>query len=207
VLVAVSGGPDSMALLHVLAHLRARASFGLFAHGVDHGLRPAARAELDSAEAFARSLDVPFGRSSLGVCPGGNLQARARAARWEALRAAASRLGAVRIATGHHADDRAETVVMRLLRGTTPRGLGVLPPHDGDRIRPFFRARRADVDAHVARHHVPFSVDPSNLDPRFLRTRVRHEVLPQLERISPRIVEHLCALADGAAAGPERRWP
>jgi tRNA(Ile)-lysidine synthase len=199
VLVAVSGGPDSMALLHVLAHLRSRHVFGLFAHGVDHGLRPAAAAELDVAADLARSLDVPFARSSVTVLPGGNLQARARTARWEALRAAACRAGADRVATGHHADDRAETVLMRILRGTSPRGLAALPPLDGDRIRPFYRARRADIDAHVARHRLPHSVDPSNRDPRFLRARVRHEIMPQLERLSPRITEHLCALADEAA--------
>jgi tRNA(Ile)-lysidine synthase len=88
---------------------------------------------------------------------------------------------------------------MRILRGTTPAGLAVLPPLDGDRIRPFFRARRADIDAHVDRHHVPHTIDPSNRDPRFLRARVRHEIMPQLERLSPRVVEHLCALADRAA--------
>jgi tRNA(Ile)-lysidine synthase len=201
VLVAVSGGPDSMALLHVLALLRARLAFGLFAHGVDHGLRPAAVAELDLAGDLARSLDVPFSRSRVSLAPGGNLQARARTVRWEALRTAASQAGADRIATGHHADDRAETVLMRILRGTSPRGLAALPPLDGDRIRPFYRARRADIDEHVARHALPHAVDPSNRDPRFLRTRVRHEVLPLLERLSPRIVEHLCALADAAATG------
>lgn len=198
VLVAVSGGPDSMALLHVLAGLRARLGFGVFAHGVDHGLRPAAAAELDTAAAFAASLDVPFTRERVAVEPGGNLQARARAVRWASLRTAASRVDAARIATGHHADDRAETLLIRLLRGTGTRGLAVLPPLDGDRVRPFFRARRADVEAHVARHGIPVAHDPSNEDPRFVRTRVRRELLPMLLRLSPRIVEHLCSLADDA---------
>src|SRR5579883_102468 len=181
VLAAVSGGPDSMALLHVLALLRGRLAFGLFAHGVDHGLRGEAAAELDVAERFARSLDVPFGRTRVRLAGGANLQARVRAAR---------------IATGHHADDRAETVLIRLLRGTGARGLGVLPPRDGERIRPLYRARRKDVEAHIARHRLPYADDPSNRDPRFLRTRVRCELMPLLERMSPRIVEHLCAIAD-----------
>ncbi|MDP8999556.1 MAG: tRNA lysidine(34) synthetase TilS, partial [Myxococcota bacterium] len=73
VLAAVSGGPDSIALLHVLALLRSRFVFGLFAHGVDHGLRPEAAVELDLAESFARSVDVPFARSQVTVTPGGNL--------------------------------------------------------------------------------------------------------------------------------------
>jgi tRNA(Ile)-lysidine synthase len=186
-----------MALLHVLAGLRRRAAFGLFAHGVDHGLRAESAAELDTAESFARSLDVPFRRTRVDVQPGGNIQARARAARWEALEAAAEHAGANRIATGHHADDRAETFLMRMMRGTGVRGLAVLPPRAGNRIRPMLYARRADVDAHIGRHAIPYCVDPSNRDPRFLRTRVRHEVLPVFARISPRIVEHIGTLADG----------
>jgi len=199
VLVAVSGGPDSMALLHVLASIRKSFAFGLFAHGVDHGLRAGCAAELDVAEAFARSLDIPFGRTNISVASGGNLQARARAARWIALRAAAAREGADRIATGHHADDRAETLMMRLLRGTGVRGLAVLPARDGDRIRPMLRARKSDVEAHLRRHGIPHCNDPSNADPRFLRARIRQEVFPLLLRLNPRVVEHICALADRAA--------
>ncbi|HEX3771607.1 MAG TPA: tRNA lysidine(34) synthetase TilS, partial [Polyangiaceae bacterium] len=131
VLAAVSGGPDSMALLHVLAGLRRERGFGLFAHGVDHGLRAEAAAELDLAEAFARTLDVPFSRTKVDVARGGNLQARARDARWGALERAAGAAGATRIATGHHADDRAETMLMRILRGTGVDGLAVLPARDG----------------------------------------------------------------------------
>lgn len=207
VLAAVSGGPDSMAMLHVLAGLRAKYAFGLFAHGIDHGLRPGAAAEIDLAADLARSLDVPFAQTRLNVEPGGNLQARARAERWDALHAAALRVAADLIATGHHADDRAETLLMRLLRGTGPRGLAVMPPRDGDRIRPMIRARRADIRAHIARHHLPHSLDPSNLDPRFLRVRVRHELMPLLERLSPKIVEHLCNLADRVSGGEAPKQP
>jgi len=196
VLVAVSGGPDSMALLHVLAGLRRHAAYGLFAHGVDHGLREQSGHELDIARDFACSLDVPFDRTRVRVAPGSNLQARARIARWSALREAAARASASRIATGHHADDRAETFVMRLLRGAHAGSLAVLPAREGDRIRPMIRARRSDVEAHVARHAIPHALDASNRDPRFLRTRVRYEILPVLERLGPRVVEHLCAIAD-----------
>lgn len=196
VLVAVSGGPDSMALLHVLSGLRAKRGFTLAAHGVDHGLRAAAAAELDVAADFARALDVPFTRSALHVPPGSNLQARARAARYDALEAAMRATGAACIATAHHATDRAETVLLRLLRGAGPAGLAVLPPRAGDRIRPFIRAELAAIRAHVERHRIPFADDPSNADPRFARTRVRHEVLPLLRALSPSIDAHLCALAD-----------
>ncbi len=196
VLTAVSGGGDSMALLHVLARLRGRLGHDLVAHGVDHGLRPEAPAELDLAADLARALEVPMSRTRVRLAPGGNLQARARDARYTALRDAARSAGADVVATAHHADDRAETVVMRLLRGAGPRGLAVLPPRAGDLVRPFIRARRSDIDAHLARHAISHAFDPSNADPRFLRVRVRGEVFPLLEHLSPSIVTHLCALAD-----------
>lgn len=194
--VAVSGGVDSMVLLHVLSRLGAGLGLTLFAEGVDHGLRPEAAAELDRAERFATQLGIPFCRSRLSVPPGGNLQARARSARYAALRARAAELGASLIATAHQADDRAETVLLRLLRGTSPKGLGVLPVRAGDLVRPLIRARRSDIEAHARRHQVPFSEDPSNRDPRFLRARVRHEVLPLLVELAPGIVNSLTALAD-----------
>ncbi len=196
VLVAVSGGGDSTALLHVLARLRSKIGHELVAHGVDHGLRAEAGAELDLAAGVARSLGVTMTRSRVEVPRGGNLQARAREARLGALREAASRAGAKVIATGHHADDRAETVLLRLLRGAGPRGLAALPPRAGDLVRPLIRARRSDIEAHLARHELPHAEDPSNADPRFLRVRVRSELLPLLASLSPGIVSHLCALAD-----------
>jgi tRNA(Ile)-lysidine synthase len=204
VLLALSGGGDSMALLHVLALLAKKQGFVLSAHGVDHGLRAAAAGELDRAELQCSALGVPFTRSVLALEAGGNLQARARDARRAALLAAAQASGAHFIATAHHADDRAETVLLRLLRGSGPPGLAVLPPRAGVWIRPQCRARKADILAHLTRHHLAFAEDPSNANPRFLRTRVRYEVLPLLEQLSPQIVGHLCALADalGEPSGP-----
>lgn len=200
VLVACSGGPDSTALLHCLALLRARHGLNVVGHGVDHGLRPEAAAELDVVERLARALDVPFERTKVDVQAGGNLQARARTARYAALRAAAAKHGANVIATGHTADDRAETVIMRLVRGTGPRGLGVLPARAGDLARPLLRATRADVRLHLDRHRVDAASDPSNENRRFVRVRVRYEVMPVLGSISPRAVQAICALADDVLA-------
>ena len=206
VVCAVSGGPDSMALLHVLAKLAPRRRVHLAAHAIDHGLRPAAAEEIAIAERMACDLGVAFSSTRLEVRPGSNLMARAREARYAALGNALAawteqngrKEPLVRgfIATGHHADDRAETVLMRLLRGTGPLGLAVLPPRSERLIRPFVRARRSDVIAHVVRHRIPHAHDPTNRDPRFLRTRVRLEAMPLLEQLSPRIVEHLCDIAD-----------
>lgn len=209
-LVAVSGGADSMVLLHVLARLAPIFGLVLHAHGVDHGLRAEAARELDGAETFAGSLGVPFARTAVALARGGNVQARARAARHAALASAAARAGARAIATAHHADDRAETVLMRLMRGAGARGLAALPPRapseaapDLELVRPLLRARRAALRAHAARHRIPFADDPSNEDPRYLRAQVRHEVLPLLERVGPGIVDHLNALADQLGAAPE----
>jgi tRNA(Ile)-lysidine synthase len=196
VLVAVSGGPDSTALLHGLALLRERRRLTLVACGVDHGLRAEAARELAGVEALANRLGVPFVRRDLQVAPGGNLQARARTARHAALAEAALACGAAHIATGHHAEDRAETVLLRLLRGSGPRGLACLPPRSGQLIRPMIFAPRSAIDAHLARHGLPTALDPSNDDPRFLRTRVRKELLPLLRALSPGIVNHLTGLSD-----------
>jgi tRNA(Ile)-lysidine synthase len=195
VLAAVSGGGDSQAMLSVLARLAPKLGFGLLAHGVDHGLRAAAAAELDLAEALSTKLGVPFARTQLRLARGGNLQARARDARYAALREVAAPHAAL-IATAHHADDRAETVLLRLLRGAGPRGLAVLAPRAQDVIRPLVRAGKRDVRLHLERHCLAFAEDPSNQDAAFLRVRVRHEALPLLEQLSPQIVRHLNALAD-----------
>lgn len=188
-----------MALLHVLSRLAPRFGFELLAHGVDHGLRAEAAAELDLVERWAKTWNIAFERSVVSVEPGGNLQARARRARYRALESAAERAGGALIATAHHADDRAETVMMRLLRGSGPRGLSVLPPRSGSLIRPMIRARRADILAHLGRHSIDFAVDPSNQDRRYLRVRVRQDLMPMLEALSPSIAVHLAALADQLA--------
>lgn len=203
VLCACSGGPDSNALLHCLALLMPRVGHRLHAVGVDHGLRPEAQNELALAARLAAAHGVGFDVVSARVQPGGNLQARARAERHRALSATAERVGAAVIALAHTADDRAETVLMRLLRGAGPRGLAVMsvrassPVGGGvDLVRPIVAARRADVLKHLERHELPWAEDASNRDRRFLRARVRHEVMPLLEQLSPGIVAHLCALAE-----------
>ncbi len=204
VLCGCSGGADSNALLHVLATTRARAGHQLEALGVDHGLRPEAAGELDLAADIARAHGVPFHRERLSIAAGANLQARAREGRHRALQRWADKRAASAIALGHTADDRAETVLLRILRGTGIDGLDAMPPKGPPPFghtpiaRPLLAARRADVEAHLARHGLAAARDPSNADRRFLRVRVRHELLPLLEEMSPGVVGHLCALADAA---------
>jgi tRNA(Ile)-lysidine synthase len=201
--LAVSGGPDSMGLLHALSILRPRLGFELYALSIDHGLRPEAQNEVQLVAEWAARLEVPFRSAKLELDPGGNLQARARSARYEALWALAhAESPDCFLATAHHADDRAETVLLRLVRGTSPAGLDVLREREGQLLRPMIRACKADVLAHNERHGITSCKDPSNFSKRFLRVRVRHELLPLLQTLNPKIVESLCALADEVHGEP-----
>jgi tRNA(Ile)-lysidine synthase len=209
ILVAVSGGPDSMALLHALWEVAGRLGVGLEVATVDHGLRPEARAEAELVRARAAALDLPWH----GVCADvaaarkgrPSLQDAARRARLAALTELAARLGAGRIALGHQADDQAETVLFRVVRGTGLRGLGGIPYLRGPFIRPLLDVTRAEVLRYLRRRSIPFVEDPSNADHRFARARIRHRLLPLLAEENPRIREALVALAaaarDGAAPG------
>ncbi|MGZ3473684.1 MAG: tRNA lysidine(34) synthetase TilS, partial [Polyangiales bacterium] len=155
--------------------------------------------ELSLAAALAHQRGVEFRMVEVSVAPGGNLQARAREARWAALREVALAISAFRIATAHHRDDRAETVLIRVLRGAPLEGLAVLPAESHDILRPLIHASRPQIESHARRRRLTWGDDPSNSDARHLRTRVRAEVMPLLRTLDPRIAEHLVALAEGAA--------
>jgi tRNA(Ile)-lysidine synthase len=200
--VAVSGGPDSLALADVLADLRRkRSGLRLLVACVDHGLRQGSATEVERVRAFCAERDLAFVGLKVDVDGTGGVQAAARDARYRALEETAeAHFGSAGlIATAHHADDRAETVLLRLLRGVSLEGLGVLPPRHGRRIRPMVRATRQDVLLHCQRHGLDPVQDPSNEDPRFLRVRVRQELLPLLVNLSPQVVTALNTLADEAA--------
>lgn len=203
--VGVSGGADSMALLHCLILARASLGFSILAISVDHGLRAESAQEVELVRDFCSNREVPFEAVSLGLSKSANQQARARDARYKKLwEVAQLRLGAdCYLATAHHKDDRAETVLLRMLRGTSLAGLGVLPPRQQQLLRPLIFASRADIELHIERHQIPFVTDPSNADPHYLRARVRHELLPLLKTLGPGVVEHLALLAEEATDLPE----
>ena len=179
VLVAVSGGADSVGLLHVLRAVAPRLRLTLHVLHVDHRLRPDSARDADFVRAVGRRLAVPVDVVAVTV-GAGSVEAAARAARYAALERAADRLGVQRIALGHTADDQAETVLMRVLAGTGPLGLAAIPPVRGRIVRPLLDARRADVVAALERAGLDWVEDPTNRDLRFLRNRVRHHVLPRL---------------------------
>jgi tRNA(Ile)-lysidine synthase len=200
VVVAVSGGPDSVALLHALAILARKEAWKLHAAHLHHGLRGA---EADADEDLVRALaarervGVTVGRLEPARLAGAALEARARSARYAFLADVARSFGAARIATGHTRDDQAETVLLRLLRGSGARGLGGIQPRRADGvIRPLILASRAEVLRFLDRARLPSREDSSNRDPRHLRNRVRHELLPLLRALAPGIDARLAAIAD-----------
>jgi tRNA(Ile)-lysidine synthase len=215
--VAVSGGADSLALLRVLAALRSRSATGplVIAH-LNHQLRGSAS---DCDEAFVRDLHTSMastGITGLELCceridvaaraRGENLEAVARRIRYGWLVDVARARGLGLIATGHTADDQAETVLHRLLRGTGVQGLRgiaarrVLEPGIV-LVRPLLTATRADVLAYLKAEGQAYREDTSNADLRFTRNRIRHELIPHLARhYNPAVTRVLCRLAEQAAA-------
>ncbi|HEU4370489.1 MAG TPA: tRNA lysidine(34) synthetase TilS [Methylomirabilota bacterium] len=179
VLVAVSGGADSVALLHVLSALAPAWRLVLHVLHVDHGLREDSARDAEFVLALGARLGVPVGVERVRVEPG-SAEAAARAARYAALEAWADRLGAARIAVGHTADDQAETVLMRVLGGAGVRGLAAIPPVRGRVIRPLLEVRRQALREALQAAGLAWVEDPTNRDPKFLRNRIRHELLPLL---------------------------
>ena len=207
VVAAVSGGGDSVALLHLLAELAERSLLTLagVAH-VNHRLR---RPASDEDERFCRDLARRFGVPCLVESVAVADVARSRRVSVELaghhvrhafFARAAAELEAGRVALGHTIDDQAETVLLRLIRGAGAAGLSGMRPRAGVLVRPLLGVGRAELRRYLADGGVPFREDASNADLRVPRNRVRHELLPHLRTYSPRIVEALARQADIARA-------
>ncbi len=183
VVCAVSGGADSLALLA----LAARSELRVTAVHVDHGLRVGSAAEADVVRAAAERFEAAFEAVSVSVADGSDLEGRARSARLEALAGVAQGRP---VLTGHTADDQAETLLINLIRGTGPTGIGGMRPGS---TKPILGLRRSETHALCAELGFVPVTDPTNDDPRFIRNRVRHEVLPLLHNIAKRDVVPLFA--------------
>jgi tRNA(Ile)-lysidine synthase len=204
VVAAVSGGPDSTVLLSVLAALREDLRLDLHAAHLNHGLRPEAALDAAAAAGMAASLGCPYHEATEDVAAAAARERRSiedagREARYRFLAGVAARIQAAVIATGHTRDDQAETVLMRLLRGSGPRGLAGIPPvrpHGGLRvIRPLIETPRAEITRYLARHALAAREDASNRDLSVLRNRVRLVLLPILEGYNPDVRRALARLA------------
>ncbi len=191
--LAVSGGSDSMVLLHAMARWMPErvSTVATFDHATGQYARDAA--SLVAAE--ARKLRVPVIRER-AITPGRS-ELEWREARWAFLHRVAGAYKA-RVATAHSADDQLETIVQRLLRGTGVRGLAALLA-PGPVVRPWLRLTRAQLDAYRVAHNVAFLPDPANVDRRHQRVRVRHDLLPALALVDPHFGRDMHALAERAA--------
>ena len=187
VVVAVSGGPDSLALGHLLAALRRELAIELHIAHLNHQLRgKAADADAAFVAKWAAAADLPATVESRDVGAYARehrlcLEDAARRVRYRWLEAVADRVGARRIAVGHNADDRAETILLNLLRGSGTDGLAGMPPKRGRIIRPLFDVSRSEVEAYCREHGLRPRKDATNESPVHLRNRVRRELLPLLE--------------------------
>ena len=207
VVLAVSGGADSLTLLHILHGLRERLKITLHVATFDHGLRPQAIDDVLFVQRVANALGLPThtGHGDLSKQTNGS-EAVAREARYQFLAQVARKVGARRIVTAHHAGDQAETVLMHLLRGAGLQGLrgmqhtAPLPTApDLLLVRPLLFARRADLLAYCRQHGLGYRDDPTNQDTTFTRNYVRHKVLPMLKNLNPDVESALLRLAENAA--------
>ncbi len=200
ILVAVSGGADSVALLNVLARLSGRLEVSLVAAHLDHALRRESSDDARFVESLCAGLGLPLvsRRIAAGAAMTagrGGVEQVARSIRRRFLLEVAAREGCSRIALGHHRDDQAETVLHRLLRGSGPGGLAAMRPRRGAFIRPFLDLSRRQIRDYLATNGLAWAEDESNRDLRLTRNRIRHRLLPLCREFNPRIETGLARLA------------
>jgi len=212
VLVAVSGGPDSVALAHILLNLAEEYFLRPALVHLNHCLREQdSDRDAEFVAAFARQLHVPLYSEKKDVLAFQrnrrlSLEEAARRIRYEFYDAVAARYGFNKIALGHHRDDNAELVLMNLLRGSGPLGLsGIAPVRNGKIVRPLIHLKRTEIIDYIAEKNLQYVTDSSNADPKFQRNKIRHDLIPELNKsYNPRIIETLNRLGDIMRA--ENQW-
>jgi tRNA(Ile)-lysidine synthase len=211
-IAAVSGGMDSVVMLHALCQVQQQAALRVHVATLNHGLRAEAARDTALVEALARDLGLPVTVGQVDCAALSRhwsigLEAAARRARYDFLAQVAEQQGSKVILTAHHADDQAETVLLHLLRGSGVDGLAGMvafadvPGHGGLMlVRPMLQVTRGEIERYCLEHHLSYAQDESNADLRFTRNRIRHDVLPALAAINPQIADSLRRLADAAQA-------
>lgn len=190
ILVGVSGGADSTALLHVLNKLKTKIGFQVHVGHINHHLRKSADTDQKFVETLCLSLNLPCATEGLDldkkITKGGSLEEIARNARFEALIRMAKKTHANKIALAHHNDDLAETVLLRILRGTGLQGLQAILPKRAINgvvfIRPFLNISRSDIETYLQKNKIKFRTDLTNTQTRFFRNKIRLKLLPLLKR-------------------------
>jgi tRNA(Ile)-lysidine synthetase-like protein len=193
-IVAVSGGPDSVALLDLLVQTRDSHQLDLIVGHVDHGIHAESARVADQVRALAESYGLPFAVGQLGLGPEAG-ETSARAARYAWLQELRVRSEAELILTAHHADDQVETVLMRVLAGSGPAGLAAMASVSGTLVRPLLSVPRSELTRYVEQRGLSSWLDPANADPRHLRAWIRTELLPLLRRRIPSVDSNLTRVA------------
>ena len=212
VLVAVSGGPDSVALIHILNTISREYSIRLAVAHLNHSLREReSDRDAEFVEALAEHFDWPFYLEKKDVRGFRrrrhlSLEEAARQVRYAFFDATASNEGFKKIALGHHGDDNAELVLMNLLRGSGPLGLsGIAPVRDSKIVRPLIDLKRSQILEYISEKKIAFVTDSSNRDPAYRRNKIRHHLIPELKKFyNPAIVDSLNRL--GAIVQAENKW-
>ena len=196
VLCAVSGGADSMCLLHLLLQAAPEGGFQVEAAHFNHGLRGD---EAQRDEEFVRAqcvrwqVPLTVGRGDVGDFArreGQTIEEAARTLRYAFLEERAQAAGCTHIATAHNADDNLETLLLHLVRGAGLHGLAGIPPRRGKLIRPLLAVSRREIEAYLTEHGIPHVEDSTNTDAAYARNRLRHQVIPILRALNPRLSEH-----------------
>lgn len=198
-IVAVSGGPDSLALLDLLAAAPSARTLRLIVAHVDHGIAAESAAVAAAVEATASRYGLPFRAARLGLGARAS-ETRAREARYAALFAIAAEAGAAVILTGHQQDDQVETILMRLLHGSGPAGLAGMAPRRGSIVRPLLPFRRDELAGYLRSIGLVAWEDPANRELGHERSWIRNELLPSLRRRIPDIDRRMIEIGRGAAA-------
>jgi tRNA(Ile)-lysidine synthase len=193
VLVGLSGGPDSVCLLHILSILKDSHDLSLHAIYIDHLLRPGETgAEIEFCRNLCGKSEVPFITKSADVKTfakeqGMSVQEAARELRYRIYNETLYEINGHKIALGHNANDQSETLIMRLSRGSGPSGLGGIPPVRGCIIRPLILSDRTEIEEFLEKNAIKYIVDSSNLKKDYLRNRIRMTLIPILMEINPNI--------------------
>lgn len=197
VLIGLSGGPDSVCLLHVLHKLRGELKLMLHAIYIDHGLRPdETPAEIEFCKKICDELAVPFSVRAIDVKTyakdhGLSKQDAARDLRYRIFEETAFEIKADKIALGHNADDQTETFLMRAMRGAGPKGLSGIPPVRGKIIRPLIETGRNEIEEFLEGKKTAYIIDSSNLKEDYLRNWMRLTFMPEIKKANPDITETL----------------